>query len=599
MQTWRGIDWDSRVPIHQRHLELWQRWREPPYCFANLLNPVGEHFLEACRMLFTEKQLKIHPWFEAMTHAYAEHDGVILLGAASSGKSHWAGYTLLLDYITDPQNLYACMVSTSKDMLLMRSMASAIEALHNLKASGKLSVPFKYVAQKCAIVPDDIDDANFPNVKAMVKGVAIREGSVQDAKAAIMGVHLPRVRTCADEFENMESRAQAFLDAQDNLAASGQHKMILLFNPQSRFAPGCLLATPKAGWSSVEVERDDSWMTRENYRVLRLDGHKSPGLQDPERYPFLPTAKSIEIIKQRNQGNVDSPGYWTFVRAFPPPQGVRRTILTEAMVLNYHMQDSVVWKDTFVKVAGLDPAFTADGDDCVLVTARVGMTSAGFVVICYDRVHYIPIRASDPRPVAEQIIEGVSSVLQTEDIQARHVGVDDSGTQSIGDMLVMKLGAEVYRVNFTAKPPDLPVSVANPTPASLRYRNQVTWMYYTIVEYAQRDQIKGLPESACGQFCNRMLRDAVSPLQLEAKRDYKGRNKQKSPDEADACAIIAAMCRERLGLMPGTSIFRPGGARVPRSLWQDQRLRDINNLETSYEFPSERLDTEAPSSVQW
>lgn len=77
-----GIDWDARTPKPFRHLTLWQRFREEPYCHANFLqNNPTEHFFEACRALFTSTQLVIHPWFERMAEAYTHYAGVVLVGS--------------------------------------------------------------------------------------------------------------------------------------------------------------------------------------------------------------------------------------------------------------------------------------------------------------------------------------------------------------------------------------------------------------------------------------------------------------------------------------------------------------------------------------
>lgn len=571
------------MPDHQRHLLLWQRHRESPYCHANLLNPVSEHFLEACRLLFTNDQLRINPWFEAIAKAYTENSKLILMGAASSGKSHSTGLIVLLEFLTDPQNVYACLTSTSKDMLLLRTFASCIEYLNILKSNQRFVVPFKFVGQKCAIVPESQD---FDSVKTMIKGIAIRDGSTQDARASLMGVHTKRVISVADELENYGERAQSFLSAQDNLSVAPYYKQVILFNPQSTFAPGCMLAEPRGGWSCLDPETATEWDTEAGYKVLRFDGHKSPGLKNPTTYPFLPTPASIAKTLENCRGNPDSPGYWTFVRSWPPPQEISRTVLTEAQVEAYKMKDRVIWRGPIRRLAACDPAFTSEGDDAVYVAATLGHSVDGVLTLEYDEPRYLKIEASSEVPITQQLVDQIVDFLIADSVKIEDFGVDDSGTQSIGDMVAMRLGNTLYRVGFGSKPPDIAVSVANAELASHRFRDVATWMYYTLVEYAQYGQIKGMPNEALKQICGRRIKPGSRPLKLETKADYKKRVHGKSPDEGDACVILAALLRERLGVAPGSTELVPQGVTVPISNDADRSyidaVNDIDNYSGNY-----------------
>ena len=577
-----GLDWDENIPEHQIDLILWKKFRERPYSRAQLLNPISEHFLRACRALFTPEQLVIHPWFETMAWSYTMHRRSAFLGAASSGKSHFVGIAFLLDYLADPANTYCCLVSTTKEMLLLRSFASCVEYLGYLRSNGLFHCPFKYVAQKTAIVPESIGEGEIGSYKAMIKGVAIREGSSEDAKASIMGVHLPYVRTAADEYENMSDRARAFEEAQSNLEVCRDYKCLYCFNPQGIYMPGSALCAPESGWGSLDPDTSLSLDAQAGLHVERFDGHRSPALQNPEKFTFLPSEKTLKDILVRNHGNPDSPSYWSMARAFPPPHSTERTVFTEQMVKSYNMMDTVVWKSDFKKAGALDPAFTSGGDGCVLVTAKIGLTRDGLMAICFDKLFYLKILASDKRPVLEQIQEQAVALMDSEDIRIENFGCDDSGTQSVADAIAMKRGGNIYRSNFASKPPELPVSVSNDMMADKKYRNHATWMYYTAAEYAQRGQIKGLFPMAADQFCKRRVLEKQLPLQIESKKDFKKRAKR-SPDEADACAILIALCRERLGLMPGATEFEPAGDQTPFVPTEDPwYVRKLNNLRSDY-----------------
>ena len=317
-RTYRGMTFGKDVNDAFADLVIWQRWREEPFCHANFIEgSPHEHFLAAVRALFTRKQVGIHPWFERMAYHYTREKFLIMMGAASSSKSFFAGTAGLLDYLasfastvgpdgesSEPGSLYANMVSTTKETLLKRSLASSIECLGYLRAHPSFFVPFRFIAQKCAIVPDTgSGDIDVASVKSRIDGIAISEGSQLDAKGAVIGVHLPRIRSFADELENMGSKAQVFLDAQDNLMAGAHdYKCVVLFNPQAENAPGSTLAAPVGGYRSITLDTDE-WRNAAGNLVLRFDGHKSPGRSNPVAYPYLPNDTYIKQVLDRNNGN--------------------------------------------------------------------------------------------------------------------------------------------------------------------------------------------------------------------------------------------------------------------------------------------------------
>lgn len=592
-----GLDWGVEIPEHIIHLQLWQRWREFPYNAANFLqNNPTEHFFEACRILFTEEQLVIHPWFERMAEAYTKHPVVILMGAASSGKSHFYGIALLLDYIAsgDKGDLAAVMVSTSKEMLKQRSLAATVEYLGYLKSNKKYDIPYKYVDQKSSVVAEGLDEAGVTSAKYAIRGAAIREGSEVDAKAAVMGVHLTRVRSVADEFENFQDRAKVFLDAQSNLRVCRDYRMGLLFNPQGLGLPGCQVATPKNGWNSVN-EAIDEWETKEGYKVLRFDGLRSPGVTDPVKYPFLPSEKTNAAILQANNGDVDSPGYLAMVRAFPSREYTTRKVITQSMVETYRMRDPVIWKGGVVRIAALDPAFTSGGDDCVFGTALVGHSREGILTLCIENIHYVPISGTSSVPVLEQIGSQVSELLEAERIPMSNFGCDDSGTQSVADFLILRRGPGLLRFNYQAKPPELPISIANGQTADKKYKNVITWLHYLVHEYSQYGQIRGLPERAVAELCERCLDPKCKGLlAVESKGEYKKRTKGRSPDTGDVVVMLAGVARQVLGFQPGATEWYPQGAILPNA---DVFAMDDYSVDIFRRTNNIDLDTERYRSV--
>jgi hypothetical protein len=584
-----GLLWSKEMSDPFIDLVLWQRFREPAYSAAKL--PDGgphELMLSACRTLFTKRQLSIHRWAIRMVKAYTEEEGAqYWLGAGSSGKSHMAGLCVTLDYIasfgaaedeasSDDVGMYAMMVSTNKEALAKRSLASAVQYLGYLRG-GPYGVPFKFLSQKFAILPDTVGEENIASFKARIDGVALAEGSEVEARGKVIGVHLPRIRVVADEFENLsESRANAFQVAQVNLQAGcSDYKCLYLSNPQGRQLPCSRAASPVGGWDKIELDCYE-WRNAQGQLVLRFDGMDSPGIAEPKQYPFLPTKKYIDSVRD-SSGGEDSPGFWAFVRAYPPPDMGNRTIITREMVDAWGMARPVEWARPPEAFASLDPAFTSDGDECVLERGWVGVErGTSRAVICFDPLPYvIPISASSGVPVLQQIGDAARAKLFEWGIPVERLAVDDSGTQNVADYLEILMGRGLYRCNYAAKPPPIPAS-ANPSDTiDRRYRNSVTWMYYNLHEFAQYGQIKGLPAKAVDELCSRQLDKKLKGLLVvETKKAFKKRTKDgKSPDTADACAMLAAMVRHRFGLRPGSDSWSGAG------LWsEDDDLRPPDGM---------------------
>ncbi len=594
---WYGIPFTSGsgvitpVARWQADLLIWQRHKEPPFSKyrSNLLNPISEHMLRACRDLFTPKQLRIHRWFEEEAQVYTEGTEVIFLGSASSGKSHFMGYAMTLELAIAIGDLYACMVSTDKGTLQQRSFASALECLNNLKAN-RIPVPLKYVAQKTAIIPEaDSDDLQVTT--SMVKGVAISEGSDQDAKRSMLGIHRPRVRSCADELENMGPRAKAFLSAQANARMGAiDYKMVVAFNPQSISAPGCLLATPDVpgGWGGLNPDTDFKWKTKGGRSVLRFDALQSPGLADPT-LTFLPTRASLDALLESLDGNQDHPDFWAMARGFPALSRPDGTILTDAEVITFKMEEPCVWRGNTVPmvIGGLDPAFTADGDDCVLQLADVGHTELGALTICFRQPLKLKLEASTGVPMSYQIVGQLRAIMQDTGLRMANLAIDDSGSQSVADIVAKEIGPGFLRVLFGGRASESPMSLADSAGANKKVGNMGTEIWSALAEFGRYGQIRGLSKVASSQLTRRRLSAKRFPKILETKAEFKKRSGLGSPDEADAAALCMAVARFVLGVRPGASMLEPQGRSLPvASPMNMDRARALNNLRSTYSIRS-------------
>jgi hypothetical protein len=556
VQTYRrkyGIDWEPHLTDPFIDLVAAKHWREEPYCHGNLLAP-GEHLLRACRALLTRDQFTISPWTEEHAQGWAGEDFLLIWGGASCSKSNDIGLFGLLDWITDPHDTLVAMVSTTRAMLALRSYESVQRYFRILKKHPVYAIPGKDSKTAMAIINDeDVDDE--ATVKASVRGVAVQQGTVEESRANLQGAHMPYVSLILDEGEAIR---EAAYDARTNLSIGARRfRFVILANPESFTGMTARFAEPVNGWTSVN-ENTTSW--RSVYGLcMHHNGFASPSLTEKDgarKYPYLISQKQIDRVIAEEHGNADSPRVYTMLKGWPAPQGISRGVLTEQEAIAFNACEQPVWanEEDVVRLAALDPAFTADGDGCVLRTATLGRVRSGVAVLAYDPPFYVPIMASSSRPVTYQIVDAVRTELLARNVPIGNLACDDSGTQSVADVLTKELGVAVFRCNFAEKASDKPITTLSGDPASMRCKNMVTEAWMILAEFVRHGQVRGLSVDDVRQLTQRLFRRgeaAATARALETKREFKKRTGMASPDEADAASMIALLARDRFGFTPG------------------------------------------------
>ena len=546
-----GLDWPVDTPEVYIDLVCAKKWREDPFCHASLLKP-WEHMLRACRVLFTPAELSISPWTEQHAVDWTSENFCITWGSASCSKSNDYGCFAVLDWITDPTQTVTMMASTTREMLKIRSYESVVRYFSILKRNPYFLVPGKESRTSCAILnesdPDnDTGGHTTTTVKASIRGVAVNDGG------SIQGAHLPYVRLILDEMALMRQKT---FDERTNLSIGAtDFRFFGLANPESLFDLSARASVPLEGWASVD-EMTEEWRSRYG-KVRHHNGFKSPAITEPDgakKYPYLINQKQIDVILNEEHGNDDSPKVWTMVKGFPPPQGLERTVLTEADLVTYGAQDSSPWAAGLnpITVAALDAAFTHDGDGCVLQFASVGRVAPGVPAIVMGEKVYLTIESSSKRPVTEQIVNQVREHLERLNVPVTLLAVDDSGTQSVADAIEMAIGLGVTRYNYANRPSDN-VTLGGRDKYSDRYADKVTELWVLASEFVRSRQIRGLDAEAGKYLTSRRFvrRARNARLALEGKKDFKKRTGGRSPDEGDAAAMVCGIVRDVLGFSPG------------------------------------------------
>lgn len=577
-----GMDWPADMPDFQIDLYCAKHYYEPAVQSGSANDP-EVHLARAITELFTPEQFRMNPWSEQMIFSWCHNDFITVLGAGATGKSNTFGFLALLDFITDPKETVTILVSTTRQMLEVRSYEAVIRAFNYLQVRGDFGIVLN--RQRMAVLNKEDDGLASSEVKAAIRGVAVKQGSVEESRNNLIGAHLPYVRLILDE---MQSCRPSAVDARFNLALGTRNfKFVGMGNPDSQFDLLCQYSKPidPAGWSSVSVE-DNEWESE--YGVaLHLDGHDSPALEDPEKYHFLIKEADINEALRQAKGNPDAPSYWQMIRGWPAPQGLKNTLLTESAIRKFKVQETPVWSGMYTTYAALDPSFTYGGDNCVLQIFRVGVFNSGVSGIFFEPPVYLKIEAAGDLPIQYQIAKQVESAGYQFGFLPDRLVVDETGTQRVSDVIEMQWGPGVTRFVGSVRPTTLPVSAKDRTPANKKYKNHITEAWYSFAEFCSYDQVRGVCDEACRQFTTREIVQGPT-VGIEPKDVFKARISQ-SPDEADAIAMAVQFLRERIGFIPGASVHGNlannasafGSFNNPFSLEKAREL-DLDSRESSY-----------------
>ena len=569
-----GMLWPEALPDPLIDLKVWKHWREPEYKACTEKEP-WECFWRAIYSLIPRKEFVRHEWSSQHVYDWTTERFIITWGCASASKSNDYGLLTLIDWMVDPNETVAIMASTSLQMLKLRSYESVLRYFHVVKANRQFDMPGKLRKTDSAIILDDDDDIGASTDKASIRGVAVAEGTEQEARAKLQGAHLPYVRLILDELSQMRPAA---MRVRTNLSiGSKDFKLVGLCNPDSFTDLAAQYSKPDlpGGFAAIDPETTHEWSSPYG-KVRRHDGLLSPAILHPERKDlgFLLTQEKLDTIRQEIGGGDDDPEFWTMVRGFPPAQGRKQTLLSMAEFMRSGATGDVVWRlGPSVTVLGCDPAFSEGGNRAVMQALSAGFDKDGLLKILCHEPKYAKIEASSQVPITDQVGAALKDYADLLQVPAHLVGVDDSATQSVADHMKSKYGWTVHRFVSNAKPSDLPMVRGLARKASDQYYNQSTELWAATAEFVRAGQMRAFPMVAAEQLCQRPLEPNKRPHRLLSKktsiRDGGEMKSGESPDEQDAASIAVGVLRFVLNLIAGADTIPdkylgPWGSAAPK-----------------------------------
>jgi len=460
---------------------------------------------------------------------------VIFWGASSTGKSAKAAMWVFGNWLAEQQYTMAILTSTSVKMLSERIWADLVLWI------GKCRYDLK--KKLLEIINSDLEVRwNPDDRKGMISGAAVKSGGdVTEAVDRIKGKHNRRVFVVIDE---MTAVPGAIVVACRNLNKGTQEfQMIGMANPREKTDPCGERSEPIQGWGSINL--DSIFWETEFGCVVRFDGLKNPGLKDPRLY-FYPTQEQLDE-DAREKGGINSPEYYTGVRGFIAPSGLSTTVMDEALLDQFAVNEPAIWKETPQMAAFLDPAFEG-GDRRVLYPARFGTFATGVSGIEYLPPIIVGIDAStDVRWIHYAIADKVQQICEQfvfdgkkAPILPRNFMMDTTGEGGgLFSVLSGRWSQDIRSCEFGGGAEKVQIHPDRPTTYFELYSNRVTAMWYRLRRYIEGGQVRGLSDpSTRRELTTRDKKIKTGKTQVEPKSEMKKRG-LKSPDLADAVVIGA------------------------------------------------------------
>lgn len=534
------------------------------------------HFRQYAAMLFPNRIW--HEWSEDRFRVLCDDSYAIKLndtvqreicwaGCSSSGKTYDAAFWAFLWWLAAPAGSIVCLTSTTAGMVRKRIWEPIQRFYHEVSKMGFVG---HLVDSKTTLQSRKGDE------KHAIFAKAVGGGETTQAAGDIQGMHPSKGRLLLVLDEAAEVREAIELAKENMMSGCQDFTALYIGNPKARTDVLGRHMEPKDGWASVTVDTEE-WLTKKGI-CQRFDGFKSPNVKAKKTlFQFLFTWEDYQFTLQAGEENTLA--HWMFKRGFPPPDGVLKTVLSEALI----EQRNGRGKHTFVShktvIAGLDPAF--GGDDCILRIADMGdiLRTDGTTILGLTLTHryVINIDASNPLPKEHQIAEQVIKLCKQHNVEL--LGTDSTG---IGRGVFSKLfdgwpSNKLFQVEFGGEPSNLAASEIDLRPSYDVYDRKVSELWFTIARFVDSGQLKGFDSELIREVCARLYDYKSRKLAVETKDKFK-LHYGHSPDDGDCLAVLCDVAR-RNGMTPATVLT----TRTSDSWNEAARKLDMTNYTSDIE----------------
>jgi len=503
-----------------------------------------------------------HSWSEDRFRTHCEgHNFISWAGCANSAKSYDCAKIVLEWWWSNPQHR-SVMVASTTLLAMSRRVWGYITKLLN-KAAIKL--PGKVISGNAPQILYPYERGGDP--KDTIHGImccAAKQGSDEKAIADFIGSHPDEAMMMV--LDECTELPPSLMTALANLKSSEKpFQLIGIGNSTNWFDLHGALSTPADGIDSVDPYSSTKWKTtHRNGICLYFNAYNSPAIHetDPVKKKvlssFLPTEKSVKEAEQTYGKN--SIMFWRFTLGFWMPSSVAPTILTKEFLSRLDIYSKAHWlgAEALQICGGLDIAFSAGGDQCLLQLGYLGQTINGDMVLDFrgeELLFKIHISPKTGKAIELQISEQVEKILNHYGCPLGCIAIDATGQgRAIGGTLQLQM-----------REPRAPIKILttrtggeakNSFDVILKTRHELWFDYRRFIE---QGNIKGVNAIAAAQFTNRLVirNPKTGKEELETKLEYKNRMRAvmpslaHSPDEADVQTLCLQSAIINFGFHPG------------------------------------------------
>lgn len=525
---------------------------------------------EAVRKLLWPR-LDDHRWHNLCRDQILQNKVTVLMGPASSGKTHEAAWIYLVEYFCYPQE--TCVLVSSTDIRGLRMRVWGEITMLWQEAIEKFDfLPGHLLESRIAITTDQVVDGDYSDrtVRDMRKGI-VGIPTVQGGKFVGLGkwagIKQKRLRLIADEAAMMGA---SFLSAFANLNKNEDFRAIVIGNPNDPLDPLGKTAEPIDGWAAhLEPKKTEVWKTRfMNGTCVNLIGTDSPNFDfpsdKPTRYKYLISRE--KIADTLSFFPKESSEYYSQCVGCMKVGTLDDRIITRDLCRNFGALDDVVWQgESTIKVCALDAAY--GGDRAVCGHVEFGKTVSGQTAIAFFPPQIVPIIVNSDTSPEDQLASWVRDYCERNDIPPANFFHDSTGRGGLGTAIARAWSAECNPIEFGGQATERPVAIGlyvfdletqmkRLVRCNEHYDRLISELWYQFRYAVESRQLRRLPEDVMDELCMRKWeRKKNNRISVETKEKMKERI-GRSPDLGDWACLCLEGAR-RLGFViekiPGES----------------------------------------------
>jgi hypothetical protein len=571
----------AELPLHPNGELCIQQYDLEMFFFLNYADwPTDvareEHWWRAAALRWPEKDadglpgpFKRHPWAERVIWAASNYQIVNLMGGAGQGKTTAPiafGITIF-DYFNHTFAGARFTVSSVNERKLRNAAWPAIDDLYKRSNKACSASVSRGKVFDLAVKRPEVKSDKY-STKGLIQAILISNSNKTAVQVdAITGSHVPTAQILL--IDEAQSAPNALDKAAYNLRT--HPKYFWMFRAGNPDQPDDYLGKacePIGGYDRVDPikneDPDQEWETNYDGQlgyVLRFDNDYSPGVLEPELYPFMPKVKNRDEQFKTPESRRTA-GYFRFwkawfVPAFADDSVIKWNVIEQTGCDKFPSEPN--YRSEVINFASFDSA-PASLDRSVLTHGQL-IYDGRKRVIHFQHVYLLPKTTS-----ADYWSEAVQQTLikcREWQVPSGNLICDDTAQTGFPTMLMEK-GFLCRRMIYHQSPTDKVIDPMIRKRAKEHCGNLITEAALLLEAFIRYGQVRGLNDSLCQNFreevCSRrMISTQGGKMQLESKaskttatgtikgfRDRMGF----SPDIFDTLCQAAFFVREYLAFHP-------------------------------------------------